>query len=226
MMLPGDVGKCSGQRVAISSIVRRQQRVRPHPWVVLPTAVLSASLCFVLAFAAPVAAQRRVDTERSTITVRVFKSGLFRAFADDHVIQVAVAEGTVDDSVTPHVELVVDASRMRVLDPNLSASNREDVQTRMIGPEVLDVNRFPQIRFHSTDIQRLQDDRWLVRGELALHGQLHQIELKVAHEGGRYSGTTTLRQSVFAITPISIAGGTVKVKDEVTIDFDILTADR
>src|SRR5215217_5729572 len=110
MMLPGDVGKCSGQRVAISCIVRRQQRVRPHPWVVLPTAVLSASLCFVLAFAAPVAAQRHVDTEHSTLTIRVFKSGLFRAFADDHVIQAPVTEGTVDDSVTPRVEMVVDAS--------------------------------------------------------------------------------------------------------------------
>jgi hypothetical protein len=33
-----------------------------------------------------------------------------------------------------------------------------------------------------------------------------------------------LRQSDFGILPISIAGGTVKVKDEVTIEFDIVTA--
>lgn len=30
---------------------------------------------------------RAIDPKRSTVTVRVFKSGLFRAFADDHVIE-------------------------------------------------------------------------------------------------------------------------------------------
>jgi hypothetical protein len=30
--------------------------------------------------------------------------------------------------------------------------------------------------------------------------------------------------TAFGITPVSVAGGTVKVKDELTIEFDILTA--
>src|SRR3954464_12433417 len=112
---------------------------------------------------------RAIDPQRSTITVRVYKSGLFRAFADDHVVAAPLAEGTVDDSTTPRVELVVDASRMRVLDPNLSANDREQVQARMLGPEVLDTNRFPQIRFHSTSVQPAGKDHWSVRGELDLH---------------------------------------------------------
>jgi hypothetical protein len=33
-----------------------------------------------------------------------------------------------------------------------------------------------------------------------------------------------VRQSDFGMTPIRIAGGTVKVKDDVTIEFDIVTA--
>jgi hypothetical protein len=40
--------------------------------------------------ATPHAQHRVIDTEHSTITVHVFKSGLFRAFADDHVIQAPV----------------------------------------------------------------------------------------------------------------------------------------
>jgi len=190
-------------------------------------AVLALVFTCTAPFTGQVSAERRtVDTQRSTMTVRVFKSGLFRAFADNHVIQAPLLEGSVDDGSTAHVELVVDAHRMRVLDPGLSAKDREDVQTRMFSPDVLDVQRFGQIRFHSTAVQRLDGDRWLVHGDLELHGQIRSIAVSVAHGNGRYTGSTTLRQSEFAITPISIAGGTVKVKDEITIDFDIAMADR
>lgn len=183
----------------------------------------SVTLVFGLALAAPGSAgDRPIDTGRSTVTVRVFKSGLFRAFADDHVIQAPLAEGSLDDSATPHVQIVIDARRMRVLDPGLSARDRQEVQTRMLGPEVLDVNRFQWISFHSVAVQRLDADAWLVRGELELHGQIRPLLVKVFHEHSRYRGSTTLRQSDFGITPISVMGGTVKVKDELSIDFDIV----
>ena len=189
--------------------------------------VVAGFLSLFLGLAAPAAAERRpLDSQRSTITVRVFKSGLFRAFADNHVIQAPLADGSVEESATPHVELVVDASRMRVVDPNLASRDREEVQARMLGPEVLDTKRFAQIRFRSTAVQPLEKDRWLIRGDLELHGQTHQITVNVVLENGHYQGSTPLRQSEFGIAPISIAGGTVKVKDEVAIEFDIVTANR
>jgi polyisoprenoid-binding protein YceI len=190
-------------------------------------AVVAVALALTLPFSPSLSAERRtIDAERSTITVRVFKSGLFRAFADNHVIQASTLEGSVDDSATSRVELVVDVHRMRVLDPALSPKDREDVQARMLGPEVLDADRFGQIRFRSTAVQQVEVDRWLVRGDLDLHGQIHQVAVKVARENGRYKGSTTLRQTEFGITPIRIAGGTVKVKDEITIEFDIAVVDR
>ena len=190
-------------------------------------AVLALVFTCTAPFADHMSAERRtVDTQRSTMTVRVFKSGLFRAFADNHVIQAPLLEGSVDDAPTAHVELVVDAHRMRVLDPGVSAKDREDVQARMFSPDVLDVQRFGQIRFHSTAVQRLEGDRWLVHGDLALHGQIRSIAVSVARENGRYTGSTALRQSDFAITPISIAGGAVKVKDEIAVEFAIVVADR
>jgi len=190
------------------------------------SAVAALLFAFSLPFAARVSAQRRaIDTQRSTITVRVFKSGLFSAFADNHIIEAHLADGSVDDSATPHVEIVVEAQRMRVLDPGLSPKDRENVQARMLGPEVLDANRFPQIRFRSTALQRLAPNQWLVHGELELHGQTRQVDVKVSHESVSYKGTATLRQRDFGITPISIAGGTVKVKDEVTIEFEIVAVE-
>ena len=187
-------------------------------------AVIVSSLSFVLACPAPASAQpRALDTVRSTMTVRIFKSGLLGAFGDNHVVQAPLTEGSVEESPTPYVELVVDASQMRVLDPGLSPTERDEVEARMLGPQVLDASRFTRIRFHSTAVQQAGMDRWLVRGNLALHGHTRSIAVIVSRERGRYKGSTTLRQTDFAITPISIAGGMVRVKDEFTIDFDIVT---
>ena len=96
----------------------------------------------------------------------------------------------------------------------------------MLGPEVLDGDRFPQIRFRSVAIQRGDAGRWSVRGQLEVHGQTHPVTVSVVREQGHYKGSTSLKQSDFGITPISIVGGTVKVKDEITIDFDIAITGR
>jgi hypothetical protein len=40
---------------------------------------------------------------------------------------------------------------------------------------------------------------------------------------GKYVGTATIKQKDFGIQPVSAGGGTVKVKDELTIDFSIKT---
>ncbi len=185
-----------------------------------------ATIVCALAAAVPGSAEdRAIDTQRSTVTVRVFKSGLFRAFADDHIVQAPLVEGSLDDSATPHVQIVVDARRMHVLDPGLSAKDRQEVQARMLGSEVLDVNRFQWISFHSVAVQRLDAGGLLVRGELDLHGRINRVLVNVRPERGHYKGSVTVRQSDFGIVPISVAGGTVKVKDEIVIDFDIVAAD-
>jgi len=208
---------------AILLVHLTRDTVKPHRSVALlflvsPMALASAG--------AALAQPRPIDTQHSMVTVRVFKSGLFRAFADNHVIQAPIGEGSVDESGTPHVNLAVDAARMRVTDPGLSPADRDEVQARMLGPDVLDTNRFSKIFFNSTDVRPLEPDRWLVHGNLDLHGRVRQVVIKVVRENGRYTGSTTLLQSDFGISPISIVGGTVKVKDEVTIEFDIVTADR
>jgi hypothetical protein len=189
--------------------------------------VLVSATVALLAIARPSGAQpRAIDPTRSTVTVRVFKSGLFKAFADDHVIEAPVAEGSLDDSATPTVQIAIEVRAMRVLDPSLSPKDRREVQIRMLGPEVLDGERFTQIRFRSVAIQQADAGRWSVRGELDVHGQTHPVTVNVVRAQGHYKGSTSLKQSTFGITPISIAGGTVKVKDELKVDFDIVTAER
>jgi polyisoprenoid-binding protein YceI len=199
---------------------------------VLRALLLLAGGAIAAAGAAPPAAApesvgpRQIDAPRSTITIHVFKSGLLRGLGDNHLVQADLAGGWIQDAGTMGVDVLVDAQRLRVLDPDASPEDRAQVQARMLGPEVLDAARFPEIRFHSAVVEPLDADRWEVRGPVELHGQTHVIRLEVVREDGHYRGQTKLRQTDFGITPVSVAGGLVRVKNELAIDFDIVTAGR
>ena len=166
---------------------------------------------------------RAIDTDQSKLTVYVYKSGLFSGFADDHIIDAPIAKGTFSDTAPLSVAIEVRGGDLRVRDPKLSESKRAEVQTRMVGPDVLDTQRFPSIAFESTGIEPTGADRWTVTGRLTIHGQARPVTFVVARANSRYRGSVTLKQRDFGITPISIAGGVVKVKDELKIEFDVVT---
>lgn len=184
--------------------------------------LLTVSAALVIGLAPLAVGQVRQIDSSSRLLVHAYKSGLFSGFADNHEIEAPISEGSVDEGGL-QVKFSVEARRMKVLDPKLSADKRREVQERMEGPEVLDSARFPTITFESTKVERTDPGSLLVQGRLSLHGAARPISLTVKNEGGRYVGTCTLSQREFGITPISIAGGTVKVKDELKIEFDIKT---
>jgi hypothetical protein len=165
---------------------------------------------------------RPIDTDRSTLTVFVSKSGLFSAFADDHIIKAPIAAGSIATDSPLGVEISVRSANLIVLDPKLPPDKRADVQSRMVGPEVLDTGKYPEITFRSTAVEPAGPDRWTVTGRLSIHGQSRETTFPVALKDGRYRGTVVVKQRDFGIAPISIAGGAVKVKDELKVDFDIV----
>jgi hypothetical protein len=161
-----------------------------------------------------------IDTARSGLTVRVYKTGLFSAFAHDHEIHSPIQNGVIDEDKNT-VEFSVDARALRVLDPEVSEKDRADIQSTMLGPKVLDSEKFPEIRFRSTSIGEGGNDKWIVRGDLTLHGQTHPVKVNVTGSDSHYTGSARLSQKDFGIVPISIAGGSIKVKDEVLVEFEI-----
>jgi polyisoprenoid-binding protein YceI len=180
------------------------------------------SLAFVFALSAVVSAQvRSIDTQHSKVLVHVSKAGLFSAFGDNHEIEAPVSAGVVDAQAST-VRLVIDSAAMKVLDPQLSPDKRQEVQERMLGPEVLDVRQFPQITFESTAVERRGDKGMVVRGNLSLHGQKHPVVVTVLPVEGGYRGNATLKQHDYGIKPVSVAGGTVKVKDELKLEFEVM----
>jgi polyisoprenoid-binding protein YceI len=169
----------------------------------------------------PTSEAPKIDGAHSKITVHVYKTGFFSAFAHNHEIESPVAGGTVQLSDVPSVELRVDARKLRVLDPEVSEDTRSQIQEAMRGAQVLDVERFPGIGFRSTKVEASGPDHWIVRGNLALHGKEQLITVDVTLKGEYYRGSAYLKQTDFGITPIRVAGGTVKVKDEVKVEFEI-----
>jgi len=170
------------------------------------------------------AAQRPVDVKRSTVTIFVSKSGLFSALADNHTIRAPLAGGSISAEPPLAVEATIKTAELSVLDPDLSASKRAEVQSRMLGPEVLDAKTYPQITFASTAIEPAGTDQWRVSGRLTIHGHTQTVMVPVTLEKGSYRGRVRIKQRDYGITPISIAGGTVKVKDELSIEFEIVPA--
>jgi polyisoprenoid-binding protein YceI len=162
------------------------------------------------------------DVNKSSLKIRVFKSGAFSAFAHDHEVQAPIEDGKIDSSVSPSVQLRVDSRKIRVLDPEISVDKRAEIQHTMEGNAVLDVEHFPEISYRSTAITKTGDAHWEVRGNLNLHGNNQLVVVLVSLEGGHYRGSASFKQSNFGIHPIRIAGGAVKVKDEVKIEFDIV----
>jgi polyisoprenoid-binding protein YceI len=163
---------------------------------------------------------RAIDTQKSVMTVHAFKSGLFSAFAHDHQIAAPIAGGTADIAAR-QVDLRIIAGDLKVLDPKVSEKDRAEIQKTMLGPDVLDVARHPEIEFRSASAEQSGAGAWKLEGSLILHGQTRPVTVEVAEKAGRYIGTARIRQTDFGIKPVRIAGGTVRVKDELRIEFDI-----
>ncbi len=173
-------------------------------------------------WAADASAPQEIDTQKSTMTVRVLKSGVFSAFGHEHEISAPIQQGKLSEH-DRSVELAVDARKMRVMDKDVSDKDRADIQETMLSSKVLDTAQFPEIRFHSTAVQNAGEGRWTVHGDLTLHGQTHPVNVEVEGKGGRYHGTANLKQTDFGIKPVVVGGGAVKVKDAVRVEFEIVT---
>src|SRR5262245_46895488 len=167
------------------------------------------------------AAPRGINTSNSAITIHVGKSGLFSAFGHEHVVKAPIAEGAIEESSPkPHVEFRVEARQLKVVDPDTKPEERAQIQVDM-HTKVLEIEKYPEIRFRSTAIESTAEGKWKVSGELTLHGQTHPVEAAVSGGNGRYRGSANFKQTQFGITPVSAAGGSVKVKDELRIEFEI-----
>ena len=191
------------------------------PKLLLNTGWMRAIVWASFMVASGLAQPHVIDTAHSVVKVRVFKAGLLSAFGHDHEIVAPITSGSVDPAAH-RVELRFGAGDLQVEDPGVSDADRKTIRQTMLGPDVLDATRYPEIAFRSTAATPASDPaQWIVRGELTLHGQVHPVVVEVREEQGSYRGTATVKQTAFGIKPVKVAGGAVRVKDDVRIEFTI-----
>jgi polyisoprenoid-binding protein YceI len=156
----------------------------------------------------------------------VGKAGALSVFGHEHEISAPIARGEVATTSPEYVEFAVETAKMTVQDPKESESTRAEVQKAMLGPEVLDITKYPEIHFVSESVEKKDNSHWRVHGKLTLHGKTNEMIVETSLENDHYRGKVLLKQTDYGITPIKVAGGTVNVKDELEIDFDIMLAGK
>ncbi len=180
----------------------------------------------VLLTALPLLAQDRtldhaIDTQRSTITVHVGKAGLLSAAAHNHTIDAPIESGTVRQSIPSHIEFTVETAKMKLRpDPKIDSKTQATIQAHM-EELVLETKKYSEIRFRSSRVDKVAEGEWKVEGELSLHGVTKPVALVAKWAGDCWTTHTILKQTDFGITPITVAGGVIKVKNELELDARI-----
>jgi polyisoprenoid-binding protein YceI len=178
------------------------------------------------------AARYRIDATQSHFTVKAFAGGLLSAFAHDHNIAIRDFNGETDftyGTVQPaSLRITIKAGSLSVTD-KLSSDDRQKIEGTM-RDEVLEITKYPEIVFKSTGVtaNKTGDGQYQARisGELTLHGVTRPLTISAQLEFGdktlRARGGFAVKQSSFDIKPVSVAGGTIKVKDDLKFSFDIV----
>ena len=174
----------------------------------------------------------RLIAAQSQFTVQAFAEGLFSAFGHNPVI--AIRDFTGEAVCTPStlsqasVRMIIKADSLAVLG-EVKEKDRQEIE-RMMREEVLETEKYPEIVFESTNISasRLAQGRSRARiiGNLSLHGVTQNnlwiyAEVTPSEESLRAQGEFSLKQTDYGIKLVSVAGGTLKVKNEVKFSFDI-----
>jgi polyisoprenoid-binding protein YceI len=174
----------------------------------------------------------RVDASRSRFIAQAFARGLLSAFGHNPRLAVRSLEGEVEfDPAAPNAASVwmkARADSLVVID-DMREKDRLEIE-RVTREELLEVARYPEVVFQSAIVaaRRVAEGRYQASGagDLSLHGVTRELAIDVAAlvEGDqlRAQGGFTLRLTDFNIRPISVAGGLLKLKDEVKLSFDIL----
>lgn len=173
-----------------------------------------------------------VDTRTSQFTVQAFASGLISAVAHSPKIAIRDWTGLVQLASSKlenaSLKVRVTAASMEVLD-ELSDADRREIH-RVMNQDVLETAEFPEILYDSTEVvaDKVREDsyRLNVRGRLNLHGVTNEQDLVAQVSLGvdtvRAHGSFTLLQSDYDIPIASIAGGTLKLQDELKFSFYVL----
>ncbi len=180
----------------------------------------------------PTVAVYAIDPGISRFTVRAFAGGMFSAFGHNPTLAIREFEGEARFSPDALDEaglvIRIKASSLAMTD-NMSDKDRRELELTL-NQDVLETSRYPEISFESTkvSVSKAGDGQFFVNvvGALTLHGvsntQAVSAQISLTGDMLRAHGEFSVLQSAYGIQPVSVAGGALKVKDELKCSFDIV----
>jgi polyisoprenoid-binding protein YceI len=184
-------------------------------------------------FTSPLVGRYRIDAGQSNFMVHAFVGGLLSGFGHNHNIAIKDISGETqftDGTVVPaSLRMRIRADSLVVTD-KVNDSDRQTIEKTM-REEVLETGKHPEITFNSTTIEVIKNSdtqyQGNIWGNLTLHGVTHNVFIKAQltfdQKSVRARGDFSLKMSDYSIKPPSVAGGTIKVKDTLKFDFNILS---
>jgi polyisoprenoid-binding protein YceI len=170
----------------------------------------------------------RIQPQASRIEIHLFRAGILGGLGDNHLIVVGRFSGTAEESPGKSwsVHVLAESGSLEVVDPGTSAATRRQVQESMLGPTQLDIAHYPLIEVRSLSLRPGDTgNSWRMLAEVSLHGASREVEFYVTwSEAGnqmRVWGKKTLRLRDFNIQPVRKALGTVRVRNEFELVYDI-----
>jgi polyisoprenoid-binding protein YceI len=207
----------------------------------MPVSLRTWTGAAVFLVAVPLAAAPRtfvVDPGASSVRVHVGKSGAFSFAGHKHEVAAPALSGEVTadpaDLAASRVALSFEAAALKVLPEGEPAGDAPKVEEAMRGPKVLDAARFPAVTFKTQRVSGREVGGGAydleLAGEIALHGVTRAVTLPVHVELSgdtlTASGKAVLRHDQFGMQPVSVAGGSVKVKNEIEVEYRIVARGR
>lgn len=172
------------------------------------------------------------DRNVSRFTVRAFATGMLSVFGHSPTIAIRdyTGEGDFDPGHPEQASLRVRirTSSLEVTD-DMKSGDRREIESTM-NEQVLESSKYPEIAFESTavSVERPDGGRYqvTVNGNLSLHGVTRSLRVSalVAPNGAmlRAWGEFSILQSDYGIQLVRVAGGALKLKDELRIAFDMV----
>jgi polyisoprenoid-binding protein YceI len=171
-----------------------------------------------------------LDPQASRFTVRAFAGGPLGSVGHNPTFAVRDFSGEVefdpDEPAASSLHLVIGAASLALTD-SMSDKDRREIE-RTTQAQVLETARFPDITYDcpASRLTAIGPMQLTLKGDLTLHGVTREqmVSARVYLMGGtlRGQGEATVRQTDFDIRPVSVAGGMLKVKDELKLVFDIV----
>jgi polyisoprenoid-binding protein YceI len=173
-----------------------------------------------------------IDGRSSRFTVRAFAAGMLAAMGHNPTIGIRDLSGEMtfnpDELEAGSLKIVIKSSSLSVQD-DISSKDLHEME-RLMNQEVLETTKFPEILYEAPNISLTKMDDTLfsavLKGNLTLHGisRSQPIDVRVALLGSmlRASGDFTLNQTDYGIKLVSVAGGALKLKDELKFSFEIV----